>query len=62
MGKTTLKFDASYNAANLLSGFDEPAVAGLPIEGITPTYDNLGNPKTLGGTTGYVLGAAYSEL
>ncbi|MFJ8794553.1 RHS repeat-associated core domain-containing protein, partial [Streptomyces sp. NPDC102462] len=58
----TLKFSAYYNAANLPSGIDEPAVAGLPLEGITPTYDNLGNPKTLGGTTGYVLGAAYSEL
>ncbi|MEV0635021.1 polymorphic toxin-type HINT domain-containing protein [Streptomyces sp. NPDC050619] len=58
----TLKFDASYNAANLPSGIGDPAVAGLPSEGITPTYDTLGNPKTLNGTTGYLLGAAYSEL
>ncbi|GAA4827072.1 RHS repeat-associated core domain-containing protein [Streptomyces ziwulingensis] len=58
----TLKFDASYNAANLPSGIGDPAVAGLPSEGITPAYDTLGNPKTVTGTTGYLLGAAYSEL
>ncbi|MDO0932943.1 polymorphic toxin-type HINT domain-containing protein [Streptomyces sp. DG2A-72] len=58
----TLKFDASYNAANLPSGVGVPAVAGLPSEGITPAYDNFGNPKTLHGKNGYLLGAAYSEL
>ncbi|GGJ60861.1 polymorphic toxin-type HINT domain-containing protein [Streptomyces brasiliensis] len=58
----TLKFDTSYNVANLPSGIGDPAVAGLPSEGIAPAYDTLGNIKTLGGTTGYLLGAAYSEL
>ncbi|MBT2411108.1 RHS repeat-associated core domain-containing protein [Streptomyces sp. ISL-12] len=58
----TLKFEANYNAANLLSGIGDPAVAGLPLEGITPAYDNLGNPKTVTGTSGYLLGTAYSEL
>ncbi|MGW1878756.1 RHS repeat-associated core domain-containing protein [Streptomyces sp. NPDC001975] len=58
----TLTFTASYNAANRLSAIGDPAVAGLPSEGITNAFDNLGNPKTVTGTTGYLLGAAYSEL
>ncbi|WP_371601212.1 RHS repeat-associated core domain-containing protein [Streptomyces sp. NBC_00564] len=57
-----LTFDASYNAANQLSGFSDPAVAGLALEGITNKYDDLGNLQTVTGTTGYVLGAGYSEL
>ncbi|MFG3296828.1 RHS repeat-associated core domain-containing protein [Streptomyces sp. NPDC048179] len=58
----TLTFDATYNAANLPSSIGDPAVAGLPSEGITPAYDTLGNTKTLTGKTGYLLGTAYSEL
>ncbi len=58
----TLNFSATYNAANQLSGSIAPAVAGLASEGIATTYDNLGNPKTVNGTTGYLLGAAYSQL
>ncbi|MFJ5643693.1 RHS repeat domain-containing protein [Streptomyces sp. NPDC093223] len=58
----TLTFDTTYNAANLPSSISEPAVAGLPSEGITPAYDTLGNIKTLTGKTGYLLGTAYSEL
>nr|WP_246041246.1 RHS repeat-associated core domain-containing protein [Streptomyces cadmiisoli] len=58
----TLAFTATYNAANQLSGIGHPAVAGLASEGITNAFDTLGNPKTVNGTTGYLLGAAYSEL
>ncbi|MFG2960805.1 RHS repeat-associated core domain-containing protein [Streptomyces sp. NPDC048291] len=58
----TLTFDATYNAANLPSSIGDPAVAGLPSEGITPAYDTLGNIKTLTGKTGYLLGTAYSEF
>jgi RHS repeat-associated protein len=58
----TLTFNATYNAANQLSNIGDPAVAGLASEGITNTFDNLGNLKTVNGTTGYLLGAAYSEL
>ncbi|MET8406154.1 RHS repeat-associated core domain-containing protein [Streptomyces sp900116325] len=58
----TLNFDAFYNAANQLSSIGAPAVAGLASEAVTNAYDNLGNLKTVNGTTGYLLGAAYSQL
>lgn len=58
----TLNFSASYNAANQLSAIVDPAVAGLAAEGITNTFDDLGNAKTVKGKSGYLLGAAYSEL
>ncbi|MFI9757921.1 RHS repeat-associated core domain-containing protein [Streptomyces sp. NPDC051963] len=58
----TLNFTASYNAANQLSVIGDPAVAGLATEGISTTFDDFGNPKTVNGKSGYLLGAAYSEL
>ncbi|MFD7898414.1 RHS repeat-associated core domain-containing protein [Streptomyces sp. NPDC059743] len=58
----TLTFAANYNAANQLSTITDPAVAGLAQEGITNTYDGLGNLKNVNGTTGYLLDAGYSEL
>ncbi|SCF67889.1 RHS repeat-associated core domain-containing protein [Streptomyces sp. MnatMP-M17] len=58
----TLTFAANYNVANQLATITAPAVAGLAQEGITNTYDGLGNLKNVNGTTGYLLDAAYSEL
>ncbi|MGW2556900.1 RHS repeat-associated core domain-containing protein, partial [Streptomyces sp. NPDC001635] len=58
----TLTFNATYNAANELASMADPAVAGLAVEGISNTYDNLGNLKTVNGASGYLLGSAYSEL
>ncbi|WP_338683639.1 polymorphic toxin-type HINT domain-containing protein [Streptomyces acidiscabies] len=56
----TLAFESHYSLDGTLQQTKEPALGGLPSENIDYGYDDLGNPKSIGGATGYLLDASYS--
>ncbi|MFE0701557.1 RHS repeat domain-containing protein [Streptomyces sp. NPDC058872] len=59
---STLAYSNYYNIDGTLQNSKEPALGGLPSEVISYGYDTLGNLTSIGGTTGYLLGADYSAL
>ncbi|MFE9399974.1 polymorphic toxin-type HINT domain-containing protein [Streptomyces flavidovirens] len=59
---STLSFNTSYTLDGAIKTYSNPAVAGLPSEVVTNTYDGLGYPQTTKGTTGYLQDAAYTPL
>ncbi|MFM9607719.1 polymorphic toxin-type HINT domain-containing protein [Streptomyces niveiscabiei] len=56
----TLAFESHYSLDGTLQQTKEPALGGLPSENIDYGYDDLGNPKSIGGATGYLLDTSYS--
>ncbi|MFJ8536836.1 RHS repeat-associated core domain-containing protein [Streptomyces sp. NPDC093591] len=56
----TLSFTTGYNLDGTVSQSSAPAVAGLPTEIVSYTYNALGGQLTSKGTTGYLQGAAFS--
>ncbi|MEU6460829.1 RHS repeat-associated core domain-containing protein [Streptomyces sp. NPDC046976] len=59
---STLSFSTGYNLDGTVKHSAAPAVAGLPGETVSYTYDALGQVQTAKGTTGYLQGVAYSPL
>ncbi|MFD3843380.1 RHS repeat domain-containing protein [Streptomyces sp. NPDC058642] len=59
---STLSFSTGWNLDGTVKQAAAPAVAGLPSETVSYTYDTLGQVLTAKGTTGYLQGAAYSPL
>ncbi|MFI9241973.1 RHS repeat-associated core domain-containing protein [Streptomyces sp. NPDC053086] len=59
---STLSFSTGYNLDGTVKQAAAPAVAGLPAETVSYTYDALGQVQTAKGTTGYLQGVAYSPL
>jgi RHS repeat-associated protein len=57
-----LSFSTGYNLDGSVKQAAAPAVAGLPAETVSYTYDGLGQVQTAKGTTGYLQGAAYSPV
>ncbi|WP_309485303.1 RHS repeat-associated core domain-containing protein [Streptomyces sp. WELS2] len=58
--KNTLSFTTGYNLGGSISQYSAPAVGGLPSEGVSYTFNALGQQVTAKGTTGYLHGAAFS--
>ncbi|EFF93892.1 large secreted protein [Streptomyces sp. e14] len=58
----TLSFSTAYNLDGTLKQAAAPAVAGLPAETVSYTYDTLGQTQTAKGATGYLQGVAYSPV
>ncbi|MFF9001026.1 RHS repeat-associated core domain-containing protein [Streptomyces achromogenes] len=56
----TLSFTTGYNLDGSISQYSAPAVGGLPSEGVSYTFNTLGQQVTAKGTTGYLHGAAFS--
>ncbi|MEV4341012.1 RHS repeat-associated core domain-containing protein [Streptomyces sp. NPDC049590] len=56
----TLSFTTGYNLDGSISQYSAPAVGGLPSEGVSYTFNALGQQLTAKGTTGYLHGAAFS--
>ncbi|WP_405444447.1 RHS repeat-associated core domain-containing protein [Streptomyces achromogenes] len=56
----TLSFTTGYNLDGSISQYSAPAVGGLPSEGVSYTFNALGQQVTAKGTTGYLHGAAFS--
>ncbi|WTP14332.1 polymorphic toxin-type HINT domain-containing protein [Streptomyces sp. NBC_00191] len=57
----TLSFSTSYNADNTVANSVNPAVAGLPSEVVSNTYNDVGLQLTERGTSQYLQAALYSE-
>ncbi|WP_329026147.1 RHS repeat-associated core domain-containing protein [Streptomyces sp. NBC_01423] len=55
-----LSFTTGYNADGTVKQASQPAVAGLPSETVSSKYNALGQQTAATGSTGYLLGAAYS--
>ncbi|MEU8470166.1 RHS repeat-associated core domain-containing protein [Streptomyces sp. NPDC029006] len=58
--KSTLAFTTGYNLDGSISQYSAPAVGGLPAEGISYTFNALGQQLTAKGTTGYLQDARFS--
>lgn len=58
--KVTFKTD--YNVDGTVASSYEPAAAGLDDEYVSTTYTDAALPKTVTGTSSYLLGASYSAL
>ncbi|MFF5492568.1 RHS repeat-associated core domain-containing protein [Streptomyces aquilus] len=58
--KSTFKTD--YNVDGTVASSYEPAAGGLDDEYVSTTYTDSALPKTVSGTSGYLLGASYSAL
>ncbi|GAA3993880.1 RHS repeat-associated core domain-containing protein [Streptomyces plumbiresistens] len=56
----TLTFKTDYNVDGTVASTYEPAAGGLDDEYISTTYTDAALPKTVSGTSGYLLGASYS--
>ncbi|MGW3020124.1 polymorphic toxin-type HINT domain-containing protein [Streptomyces longwoodensis] len=56
----TYIFSTSYNRDGTVRGTTMPAVADLPAEALTYTYDDLQRPVTMTGSTPYVTNTTYS--
>ncbi|SCF61273.1 intein C-terminal splicing region/intein N-terminal splicing region/RHS repeat-associated core domain-containing protein [Streptomyces sp. MnatMP-M17] len=56
----TLKFSTVHHLDGTVSQYSSPAVGGLPSEVVGYTYNATGQQLTATGSTGYLLGAAYS--
>ncbi|MGH9212796.1 MAG: RHS repeat-associated core domain-containing protein [Acidimicrobiales bacterium] len=50
-----------YDRADHLTSITYPAVAGLPAETVTTTYNSIGLPETLVGADEYVWAASYDD-
>ncbi|WP_367323099.1 polymorphic toxin-type HINT domain-containing protein [Streptomyces sp. HUAS ZL42] len=57
----TYTFTSSYNRDGTLRDTGLPAVADLPAEAVTYTYDALQRPVTMTGTTSYITNTNYSK-
>ena len=58
----TLNFSTDYNLDGTQQYLSEPAAGGLAAENVTTHHNAVGLPTTVSGASGYLLGAAYSEL
>ncbi|MFF1676264.1 RHS repeat-associated core domain-containing protein [Streptomyces sp. NPDC058256] len=58
----TLDFSSYYNIDGTQQYAKEPAAGGLAAEQVETQYNGFGLPTALSGTSGYLLGAAYSAL
>lgn len=58
----TLEYTSYYNIDGTLQNTKEPALGGLPSEIVEYGYNGLGQPTTLGGSTGYILDTHYTAL
>lgn len=58
----TLNFSTAYNVDGTVRSYTHPAVGGLPVEGLSNKYNDLGLQTTASGTGAYLTAAAYSEL
>ncbi|MFF3819282.1 polymorphic toxin-type HINT domain-containing protein [Streptomyces bluensis] len=58
----TLEYSSYYNIDGTLQNSKEPALGGLPSEIVEYGYNTLGQPTTLGGSTGYLLDTHYTAL
>ncbi|MEU8848240.1 RHS repeat-associated core domain-containing protein [Streptomyces sp. NPDC048564] len=56
----TLTFKTDYNVDGTVASTYEPAAGGLDDEYISTTYTDAALPKTVSGTSSYLLGASYS--
>lgn len=59
---STVTFKTDYNVDGTIAWAYEPAAGGLDDEYVTTTYIDSALPKTVSGTSGYLLGASYSAL
>ncbi|WP_326647288.1 polymorphic toxin-type HINT domain-containing protein [Streptomyces sp. NBC_01750] len=57
----TLSFSTSYNADGTVANSGIPAVAGLPLETVSNTYNEVGQQLTEQGTSQYLQATEYSE-
>ncbi|NLT54280.1 MAG: RHS repeat-associated core domain-containing protein [Actinomycetales bacterium] len=57
-----LRFETTHYLDGSVNYSTEPAAGGLAEEALSPTYNSLGMPRTLTGTTGLVLDTQYSPL
>ncbi|MFD4586914.1 polymorphic toxin-type HINT domain-containing protein [Streptomyces sp. NPDC058434] len=57
----TLSFSTAYNFDGLVTQTGSPAVAGLPSEVVSNTYNATGQQLTAQGTSQYLQAALYSE-
>nr|WP_323183658.1 polymorphic toxin-type HINT domain-containing protein [Streptomyces prunicolor] len=58
----TLTSKTDYNVDGTVASGYEPAAGGLDDEYVSTTYTDSALPKTVSGTSGYLLGASYSAL
>ncbi|MGW1915698.1 RHS repeat-associated core domain-containing protein [Streptomyces sp. NPDC002076] len=59
---STLTFSTYYNLDGTQQYISEPAAAGLAAEKVVTHYNSVGLPTDVTGLSGYLLGAAYSEI
>ncbi|MGW7169382.1 polymorphic toxin-type HINT domain-containing protein [Streptomyces sp. NPDC054884] len=59
---STLAFETYYNINGTLKAVKEPALGGLPSEGMEYRYDPLGHVTSIRGATGYLRDVDYSPL
>lgn len=59
---STIELSSYYNIDGTLQNAEEPALGGLPSEIVDYGYNTLGQVTSIGGSTGYLLGAEYSAL
>ncbi|MFE4830474.1 RHS repeat-associated core domain-containing protein [Streptomyces sp. NPDC056672] len=57
----TYVYTSTYNRDGTLQSSGLPAIAGLPAEAVTYTYDALQRPTTMTGSTSYVTNTVYSK-
>ncbi|KPI17621.1 hypothetical protein OK074_1642, partial [Actinobacteria bacterium OK074] len=58
----TLTTSTYYNLDGTQQYISEPAAGGLTAEQVTNTYDSVGLPTSMHGTSYYLLGASYTDL
>ncbi|OIV38544.1 hypothetical protein BIV57_05270 [Mangrovactinospora gilvigrisea] len=54
-------YTSGYGLDGTLQSATDPAMGGLATEGLAYGYDNLGDPTTLKGATGYVQNTTYTK-
>ncbi|WP_405910218.1 RHS repeat-associated core domain-containing protein [Streptomyces sp. NBC_00828] len=59
---STVTYKTDYNVDGTIASTYEPAAGGLDDEYISTTYTDSALPKTMSGTSSYLLGASYSAL
>lgn len=59
---STLTLSTYYNLDGTQQYISEPAAGGLAAEKVVTHYDSAGLPTDVAGLSGYLLGAAYSEI
>ncbi|MFP8904456.1 polymorphic toxin-type HINT domain-containing protein [Streptomyces atacamensis] len=55
------QINTKYNADETVQSVSYPAAGSLPAEVVTPTYDSMQRPVTLGGASTYVTDTVYSN-